>query len=86
MNLAALEARLRAAALDNDVCVAITLLDGIVYARSTFNFSVNYRSAVVHGRARLVTDAEEKQHGLRVLTEHLAPGSWDHPRAAPSRP
>jgi hypothetical protein len=45
-----------------------------------FHFSVNYRSAVVHGRARLVTDPAEKMHGLQVLTEHLAPGSWDYCR------
>ncbi len=71
---------LRTAALDNDVCVAVTHLDGVVYARSMFHFSVNYRSAVVHGRARLVTDPAEKMHGLQVLTEHLAPGSWDYCR------
>jgi len=63
-----------------DVCVAVTLLDGIVYARSVFHHSVNYRSAVVHGRAVAVTDDAEKLHGLRVLTEHLAPGSWDYTR------
>ncbi|MBP2323666.1 nitroimidazol reductase NimA-like FMN-containing flavoprotein (pyridoxamine 5'-phosphate oxidase superfamily) [Kibdelosporangium banguiense] len=71
---------LRTAALDNDICVAVTHLDGVVYARSMFHFSVNYRSAVVHGRARLVTDEAEKMHGLQVLTEHLAPGSWEHSR------
>lgn len=64
-----------------DVCVAVTLLDGIVYARSVFHHSVNYRSAVVHGRAVAVTDDAAKLHGLRVLTEHLAPGSWDYTRA-----
>lgn len=63
-----------------DVCVAVTLLDGIVYARSVFHHSANYRSAVVHGRAVAVTDEAEKLHGLRVLTEHLAPGSWDYTR------
>jgi uncharacterized protein len=62
------------------VCVAVTELDGVVYARSVFDHSVNYRSAVVHGFARLVTDPDEKLHGLRVLTEHLAPGSWDYAR------
>ncbi|CAM3766269.1 pyridoxamine 5'-phosphate oxidase family protein [Kibdelosporangium persicum] len=67
-------------ALDNEVCVAVTLLDGIVYARSVFHFSANYRSAVVHGHARLVESAEERLHGLKVLTEHMAPGSWNHSR------
>ncbi|ONI70300.1 flavin-nucleotide-binding protein [Actinosynnema sp. ALI-1.44] len=67
-------------ALDTDICVAVTLVDGIVYARSVFHFSANYRSAVVHGRARLVESEEERLHGLEVLTEHLAPGSWQHAR------
>ncbi|HVW41475.1 MAG TPA: pyridoxamine 5'-phosphate oxidase family protein [Amycolatopsis sp.] len=71
---------LRAAAGGIDVCVTVTLLDGIVYARSLNNHSMNYRSAVVHGKARLVESAEEKMHGLHVITEHLAPGSWDHAR------
>jgi nitroimidazol reductase NimA-like FMN-containing flavoprotein (pyridoxamine 5'-phosphate oxidase superfamily) len=71
---------LRAAADGIDVCVAVTLLDGIVYARSVFHHSMNYRSAVVHGRARAVTDETDKLHGLRVITEHLAPGSWAHAR------
>ncbi|WP_073486093.1 pyridoxamine 5'-phosphate oxidase family protein [Streptoalloteichus hindustanus] len=71
---------LRAAADGVDVCVNVTVLDGVVYARSVFHHSMNYRSAVVHGRATLVTDDDEKLHGLRVLTEHLAPGSWGHAR------
>ncbi|MGY2083826.1 pyridoxamine 5'-phosphate oxidase family protein [Blastococcus sp. SYSU DS0539] len=69
-------ATLRAAAEGVPVCFTVTLLDGIVYARSAFHHSVNYRCAVVHGRARLVEDADERLLGLRVLTEHLAPGSW----------
>jgi uncharacterized protein len=71
---------LRTAAQDVDVCVTVTLLDGIVYARSVNNHSMNYRSAVVLGRAKLVTDADAKLHGLKVLTDHLAPGSWEHAR------
>ncbi|MFB9306311.1 pyridoxamine 5'-phosphate oxidase family protein [Kibdelosporangium philippinense] len=67
-------------ALANEICVAVTLLDGIVYARSVFHFSANYRSAVIHGPARLVESTEERLHGLRVLTEHMAPGSWEHCR------
>ncbi|TDP97473.1 pyridoxamine 5'-phosphate oxidase family protein [Labedaea rhizosphaerae] len=62
------------------VCVTVTLLDGVVYARSVFDHSMNYRSAVIFGHAQEVTDPVAKQHGLRVLTEHLAPGSWDHAR------
>ncbi|WP_410649873.1 pyridoxamine 5'-phosphate oxidase family protein [Amycolatopsis sp. cmx-4-54] len=63
-----------------EVCVTVTLLDGIVYARSVNNHSMNYRSAVILGRAAAVTDADRKMHGLRVLTDHLAPGSWEHAR------
>jgi nitroimidazol reductase NimA-like FMN-containing flavoprotein (pyridoxamine 5'-phosphate oxidase superfamily) len=58
------------------VCFTVTHLDGVVYARSAFHHSVNYRCAVVHGTARPVTDPAERLLGLRVLTEHLAPGSW----------
>ena len=63
-----------------DVCVTVTLLDGIVYARSDNHHSMNYRSAVVHGRVLPVEEREEKLHGLRAVTEHLAPGSWEHAR------
>ena len=61
------------------VCVAVTLVDGIVYARSVFHHSMNYRAAVIHGTARAL-EGDEKYHGLRVITEHLAPGSWEHCR------
>ncbi|MDP5181433.1 pyridoxamine 5'-phosphate oxidase family protein [Blastococcus sp. BMG 814] len=70
------------AATGAPVCFTVTHLDGIVYARSAFHHSVNYRCAVVHGAARLVTDPDERLLGLEVLTEHLAPGSW----AATRRP
>lgn len=71
---------LRAASDGIDVCVTVTHVDGIVYARSVNHHSMNYRSTVVHGHARPVTGREEKLHGLRVVTEHLAPGSWQHAR------
>lgn len=71
---------LLAAQPEVDACVTVSLLDGIVYARAAFSHSVNYRSAVIHGKARLVTDPEQKVHGLAVVTEHLAPGSWDYTR------
>ena len=69
-------ATLRAAAEGAPVCFTVTHLDGIVYARSAFHHSVNYRCAVVHGTARLVTDEAERLLGLEALTEQLAPGSW----------
>lgn len=65
-------------------CVAVTLLDGVVYARTPKDFSLNYRSAVIHGRPSEVVDADAKLHGLRTIVEHCAPGSWDyvpHPTA-----
>jgi nitroimidazol reductase NimA-like FMN-containing flavoprotein (pyridoxamine 5'-phosphate oxidase superfamily) len=71
---------LRAAATSAPVCVTVTHVDGVVYARSVFHFSMNYRSAVVHGRARIVDGADERLAGLRAVTEHVAPGSWDHAR------
>ncbi|MGY1811748.1 pyridoxamine 5'-phosphate oxidase family protein [Blastococcus sp. SYSU D00820] len=71
---------LRAAAAGAPVCFTVTHLDGIVYARSSFHFSVNYRCAVVHGTARVLTDPDERLLGLEVLTEHLAPGSWTETR------
>lgn len=71
---------LREAATGVPVCVTVTVLDGVVYARSVFDHSMNYRAAVVHGTAVPVTDPEQKTHALRVLTEHIAPGSWDYAR------
>ncbi|MEU7739925.1 pyridoxamine 5'-phosphate oxidase family protein [Nonomuraea sp. NPDC049158] len=63
-----------------DVCVTVTHLDGIVLARSIFHHSVNYRSAIIYGRARLLTDPEERLAGLRAVSEQLAPGQWDYVR------
>ncbi|MEU0499462.1 pyridoxamine 5'-phosphate oxidase family protein [Nocardia sp. NPDC005998] len=68
------------AALTGDISIAVTLVDGIVYARSAMHFSANFRSAVVRGRAVELTDADECMHALRVIVEHSAPGSWDRVR------
>ena len=59
-----------------DACVTVTLLDGFVLARSAFHHSMNYRSVVVFGRARLVTDRDEKLEALRAFTDHVVPGRW----------
>jgi len=67
-------------AAGQQVCVTITLLDGLVCARAVFHHSMNYRSAVVFGEARLVTGAEEKLAALRAVTDHLVPGRWEHAR------
>jgi nitroimidazol reductase NimA-like FMN-containing flavoprotein (pyridoxamine 5'-phosphate oxidase superfamily) len=72
---------LRAAGGGVEVCVTVTLIDGLVLARSVFEHSVNYRSVVVLGRARTVSDPEEKLAGLRALTEQLLPGRWEDVRA-----
>jgi uncharacterized protein len=69
---------------DQTICVTVTHLDGIVLARSVFEHVVNYRSAVIYGVPRVVTDPEEKLTGLRCLAEHIAPGQWDYARQ-PSR-
>ncbi|MBZ5722464.1 MAG: pyridoxamine 5'-phosphate oxidase family protein [Acidobacteriia bacterium] len=58
------------------VCVTVTLLDGLVLARSIFNHSMNYRSVVVLGTAAAVQDPEEKLAALRQLSEHILPGRW----------
>lgn len=62
------------------VCVTVTLLDGLVLARSVFNHSMNYRSVVILGKATLVDDPEEKLAALRALSEHILPGRWDDSR------
>ncbi len=62
------------------VCLNVTLLDGIVFARSTFSSSMNYRSVTVFGSARLVDDRDGKLHGMRVISEHTMPGRWDELR------
>jgi uncharacterized protein len=61
------------------VCVTVTLLDGLVLARSVFNHSMNYRSVVILGTATLV-DGAEKLAALRALSEHIIPGRWDDSR------
>ena len=63
-----------------DVCVTVTHLDGLVYARSAFHHSMNYRSVVVMGRGTVVTDAEEKLAALRALVERFGSGRWDEVR------
>ena|SRR5215472_2833456 len=68
------------AAAGTEICVAVTLLDGLVCARSVFHNSMNYRSAVIYGTARLVTEEAERVEALRAITEHLIPGRWDNSR------
>jgi nitroimidazol reductase NimA-like FMN-containing flavoprotein (pyridoxamine 5'-phosphate oxidase superfamily) len=71
---------LRALGQGAQLCVTVTLVDGLVLARSAFHHSMNYRSVVVLGQARLVTDAEEKTAALACFTNHIVPGRWDEVR------
>ncbi|MGI9647780.1 MAG: pyridoxamine 5'-phosphate oxidase family protein [Acidimicrobiia bacterium] len=63
-----------------EVCVTVTLLDGLVLARSVFHHSMNYRSAMIYGRPREVTDPDEKMHALERVTEQVARGRWEDAR------
>jgi uncharacterized protein len=63
-----------------EVCVTVTHLDGLVCARSVFNHSMNYRSAMIFGVARLLTDPAERMAALEIITEHLVPGQWSYAR------
>jgi uncharacterized protein len=72
---------LRGGAKGVDLCVTVTLVDGLVLARSAFHHSMNYRSVVVFGRATPVTDPDDKRAALDALVEHIVPG-----RTADARP
>jgi uncharacterized protein len=63
-----------------NVCVTVTLIDGLVLARSAFHHSMNYRSVVVFGRAQVIDGREEKLVALRALSEHMIPDRWDYVR------
>jgi nitroimidazol reductase NimA-like FMN-containing flavoprotein (pyridoxamine 5'-phosphate oxidase superfamily) len=59
-----------------DVCVTVTLIDGLVLARSAFHHSMNYRSVVIFGTAEMETEETRKMEALRAFTEHIVPGRW----------
>lgn len=67
---------LRSLAEGIDVCVTVTHVDGLVLARSAFHHSINYRSVVVLGQAKMVEDPAEKEMALEAFTEHIIPGRW----------
>jgi nitroimidazol reductase NimA-like FMN-containing flavoprotein (pyridoxamine 5'-phosphate oxidase superfamily) len=67
---------MRALAWEIDVCVTVTLIDGLVLARSAFHHSMNYRSVVVMGKAKIIQDEAEKNDALRAFTDHIVPGRW----------
>lgn len=64
----------------SEVCVAVSLIDGLVVARTPFHNSMNYRSVVVYGEPRLVDDPAEKLDAFRAITEHVLPGRWEDSR------
>ncbi|BAZ42853.1 hypothetical protein NIES4101_88230 [Calothrix sp. NIES-4101] len=63
-----------------EVCVTVTLLDGLVLARSAFHHSMNYRSVVIFGQAEIVSNSDEKLTALQAFTEHVVRGRWDDVR------
>lgn len=71
---------IRALSLGVEACITVTLLDGLVLARSVFHHSMNYRSVVVLGRGRRIDDDAEKLLALEWITEHLVPGRWREAR------
>jgi uncharacterized protein len=71
---------LRAMAREIDVCVTVTLIDGLVLARSAFDHSMNYRSVMVFGKAKVLIHRQEKLAALRAFTEHIIPRRWDEVR------
>jgi hypothetical protein len=70
--------RLMRGAEEIDLCLSVTLVDGLVLARSAFHTSINYRSVVAFGKARPVTDLIEKWQALRCFTNHVIAGRWEH--------
>lgn len=71
----------KALSAGKEICIAITHLDGLVLARSAFHHSMNYRSAVIYGRPRAITETAELRQALADIAEHLAPGRWNVIRA-----
>ncbi|MFK8182962.1 MAG: pyridoxamine 5'-phosphate oxidase family protein [Phormidesmis sp.] len=64
-----------------DVCLTVTLLDGLVLARSAYHHSMNYRSVVLLGKAEQVSDPDEKRMALKAFTEHVMKGRWNDVRS-----
>ena len=76
---------MRALAWEKEVCVSVTLVDGLVLARSAFHHSMNYRSVVVFGKAKVISDETEKLKALEAFSEHLVPGRWSEVRLPTER-
>ena len=74
------KSRITTAPAGEPVSIGVTLVDGLVVARSAFDSSMNYRAVVIHGRATDVEDGEERLRALRCITEHVLPGRWSELR------
>jgi nitroimidazol reductase NimA-like FMN-containing flavoprotein (pyridoxamine 5'-phosphate oxidase superfamily) len=74
------KSRITTAPAGEPVCVSVTLVDGLVVARSAYDSSMNYRAVVIHGRAVEIDDEAERLHALRCITEHNLPGRWEEVR------
>ena len=74
------KSRIQQAVADMPVCITVTHLDALIYARSIFHSSMNYRSAVIHGVARVIEDEAEKLKALEAMSAHLMPGRWQEVR------
>ncbi|MDQ6787978.1 MAG: pyridoxamine 5'-phosphate oxidase family protein [Acidobacteriota bacterium] len=72
---------MRALTEEIEICVTVTLIDGLVLARSAFHHSMNYRSVVAFGAAKIIRDENEKMEALRLFTEHIVPGRWREVRS-----
>lgn len=72
--------RMMRSTVGEEVCVTATIVDGIVAARSLFHHSLNYRSVVVFGTPRVVSDPNERSRAFEAITEHILPGRWDEAR------
>ena len=63
-----------------DICINVTLIDGIVAARSIFHHSINYRSVIIFGKGKEIIEPDDKKRALRIIIEHIIPGRWDDAR------
>ncbi|MFQ6677852.1 MAG: pyridoxamine 5'-phosphate oxidase family protein [Fidelibacterota bacterium] len=72
--------RLIKSSKNNNICVTITLLDGLVLARSHFHSSMNYRSVVLFGKGEIITDHQERWAAFEAIVNHLSPGRWNDAR------
>ena len=77
--------RIATATAGEQVSISVTLVDGIVVARSLFDSTMNYRAVVIHGEATVVAAGADRMHALRCIAEHSVPGRWNEVRAPSDR-